>query len=454
MALACFILTGECFAQSIAINTDGSQPSASAMLDIKNANKGLLIPRISLVSETDVSTIASPITSLLVFNNNGALPDGQGFYFWNGSKWSKLATTNTLTNFSWGTSGNAATDPLTNFVGTTDNKPLVFKTNNILSGKIEPASNGVFLGQKAGSANTGSNNSFFGNTAGQGNTSGDNNTAAGNSSLSLNTTGFQNTAIGSFALDSNTAGENNTAIGVSAMRSNTTKPNNTVIGVRAFFSQKGGFTGDNVAIGYEAAKDVANCISCTFIGANATTTGTSVVTEAAAIGEGAVSSGSFEMMFGSTNVSKWGFGRTSVSSFRAIEVGDDASSGNDAYLTSGGTWTNASSRLKKDDFTDLNAPDLLQQLKNLRIQKWKYKGTEEYHIGPVAEDFYKLFGLGTDDQGISTVDPSGIALAAIQQQQRMIEEQNSKIEQLSNDKNELMELIGKLQKRVDALEKK
>ncbi len=115
-------------------------------------------------------------------------------------------------------------------------------------------------------------------------------------------------------------------------------------------------------------------------------------------------------------------------------------SGNDAFLTTGGTWTNASSSLKKENFSNMNTTDLLQKIQNIRIQKWKYKGTSEYHIGPVAEDFYKLFGLGTDDQGISTVDPSGIALAAIQEQQRMIEKQN--------------ELIMRLEKRIEMLERK
>ena len=48
----------------------------------------------------------------------------------------------------------------------------------------------------------------------------------------------------------------------------------------------------------------------------------------------------------------------------------------------------------------------------------------------MAQDFYKLFGLGTDDKGISTVDPASIALAAIQEQQKLIEKQNEKIDRM------------------------
>ncbi|MEO8111081.1 MAG: hypothetical protein ABI594_13645, partial [Ginsengibacter sp.] len=175
--LFCSIIFSQTFSQNVAINNDGTPPSASAMLDIKNANKGLLIPRVSLVSETDAVTIPSPVLSLLVYNTNAALPEGAGFYFWNGnSKWSKLATSNSLNNFSWAVTGNTATNPNIDFIGTTDNQPLIFKTNNILSGKIAQGINSVFFGQHAGeNVTTGTNNTLIGDAAGGSNTSGSNN---------------------------------------------------------------------------------------------------------------------------------------------------------------------------------------------------------------------------------------------------------------------------------------
>lgn len=36
------------------------------------------------------------------------------------------------------------------------------------------------------------------------------------------------------------------------------------------------------------------------------------------------------------------------------------------------------------------------------------------HMGPMAQDFHAAFGLGDDDTRITTVDPDGVALAAIQ----------------------------------------
>lgn len=72
-------------AQNVAINTDGSTPDESAMLDIVNSAKGLLIPRVSLSSTTDAATVTNPATSLLVYNTNasitGAYAAGVGYYY-------------------------------------------------------------------------------------------------------------------------------------------------------------------------------------------------------------------------------------------------------------------------------------------------------------------------------------------------------------------------------------
>jgi len=84
------------FAQGVAINNDGSSPDASAMLDVKHPNKGLLIPRVALTSTADVSTIISPATSLLVYNTatngSGAAAITPGFYYWSGAAWLRIGT--------------------------------------------------------------------------------------------------------------------------------------------------------------------------------------------------------------------------------------------------------------------------------------------------------------------------------------------------------------------------
>jgi trimeric autotransporter adhesin len=92
----------------------------------------------------------------------------------------------------------------------------------------------------------------------------------------------------------------------------------------------------------------------------------------------------------------------------------DTSTG--AYLTTAGAWTNASDRAKKRGFRPLDKPSVLEKVARMPITSWSYK-TERpsvRHIGPMAQDFYKAFGLGLDNKHITTIDEGGVALAAIQ----------------------------------------
>lgn len=83
-------------AQNVGINADGSLPNTSAMLDVKSANKGLLIPRVALTGTGDVTTIPSPATSLMVYNTasagTGTTAVTPGFYYWENAKWNRLST--------------------------------------------------------------------------------------------------------------------------------------------------------------------------------------------------------------------------------------------------------------------------------------------------------------------------------------------------------------------------
>jgi hypothetical protein len=69
---------------SIAVTENGnvgigtSNPDASAILDISSSNQGLLVPRVSLTSATDNTTIPSPATSLIAYNTNEAMTNGNG----------------------------------------------------------------------------------------------------------------------------------------------------------------------------------------------------------------------------------------------------------------------------------------------------------------------------------------------------------------------------------------
>lgn len=106
---------------------------------------------------------------------------------------------------------------------------------------------------------------------------------------------------------------------------------------------------------------------------------------------------------------------TSVTS-NPLTVGTSGTNGNGAYLSAGGIWTNGSSFEFKENFTLLDSQKILAKINLLPVSQWNYilEGSEIKHIGPIAEDFYSIFGLGNDNKHISTIDPSGIALVGIQ----------------------------------------
>jgi hypothetical protein len=50
----------------------------------------------------------------------------------------------------------------------------------------------------------------------------------------------------------------------------------------------------------------------------------------------------------------------------------------------------------------------------LPIDEWSYVSERGVrHVGPMAQDFYAAFNVGEDDRHISSIDESGVALAAI-----------------------------------------
>lgn len=86
--------------QAVAINTDGSDPHPSALLDLKSTTKGLLIPRMTVAQRR---AIANPTYGLLVYQYTGdAQPDGRiGFYYRSASGWHRVAAEDELTETSW-----------------------------------------------------------------------------------------------------------------------------------------------------------------------------------------------------------------------------------------------------------------------------------------------------------------------------------------------------------------
>ena len=195
---------------------------------------------------------------------------------------------NSGTNALWSTLGNSATNPTSNFIGTTDNLALNFRVNNQPSGTIDQLLFNTALGyQSLVSLTSGTMNTALGYRALNSLTSAHRNTAIGAEALRSVSTGNENTAIGYSALQNNTTGSSNIGIGFlalsnnnstfnlamgnSALASNSSGNSNVAIGTSALFANS---TGNyNVSIGH-ASGNSTNGTANVFVGYAAGNTNT------------------------------------------------------------------------------------------------------------------------------------------------------------------------------------
>jgi len=232
------------FTQSVGIGT--TAPDASAVLELKATNKGFLPPRMTAAEK---GLIPSPKPGLLIYQTDGT----KGLYVYDGSNWVAVTTPAGAAVNAWGLTGNAGTNPATNFIGTTDNSPLKFKVNNITAGGVFPVTGNVALGMYAldSSVSFGGQNNAIGYNALHSTTYGYDNNAFGTAALYSNKTGNGNVAIGTAALNINISADNNTAIGTYALKYNTIGFNNVATGTSALYSNMNG--NNNVAVGIAAS---------------------------------------------------------------------------------------------------------------------------------------------------------------------------------------------------------
>jgi hypothetical protein len=126
-----------------------------------------------------------------------------------------------------------------------------------------------------------------------------------------------------------------------------------------------------------------------------------------------------------------------------------------------GSWETLSDRNAKTNFVPVDEQAILQRVAALPISLWNYKtqSASIRHIGPMAQDFYRTFGLGTDDYYISTVDIEGVALVAIQGVNQVVHDQADQIvaqqQQIATLENEVAAQrtrLADIEARLSALE--
>ena len=400
----------------------------------------------------------------------------------------------------WSLTGNAGTNPATNFLGTTDSQPLELRVAGQRTLRLEPRLFAGVVGVNviAGlSINTVSANATGATIAGGGTDSttglpaepnrvtgiggtiggGSDNTATAhstvgggrhnvaNGSSSTVAGGNTNTASGSsstvaggsFNIASGSSstvagGSSNSASGDGSMVAG--GEDSTASGLLSmvpggFFNVAGGdlsfaagtraHVRDRVQTGEPGTCDIA--VNCgdegTFIWADAQDAGASSLS----------STGPNQFLVRAQGGLWFGTsGPVSIPGTRFIHTSTGAG------LTTGGVWTNASDVALKENFEPVDGADVLARLADLPITSWNYRAEDAStrHVGPTAQDFRAAFGLGADDTSISTIDPAGLALAAIQELHRMAEEQR----RLTEDLRAKVQEIAALQARLDALEAK
>jgi len=122
-----------------------------------------------------------------------------------------------------------------------------------------------------------------------------------------------------------------------------------------------------------------------------------------------------------------------------------------------GVFNCTSSRHTKENFKLTSGEDVLTRLRKIPVSTWNYtsEGSQVRHIGPMAEDFYQEFGLGTGNTSIGVQDLAGVSLAAVKALDRrtaQLQQRTVEVEQLRSEVQNLCAANATMEQRLAALE--
>ena len=69
----------------VAINTDGSSPHASTMLDIQSSSSGTSFSNLNIADMSTATPVTAPKTGLIAYKTNATT--GPGLVMWTGTEW-------------------------------------------------------------------------------------------------------------------------------------------------------------------------------------------------------------------------------------------------------------------------------------------------------------------------------------------------------------------------------
>ena len=119
-----------------------------------------------------------------------------------------------------------------------------------------------------------------------------------------------------------------------------------------------------------------------------------------------------------------------------------------SWTPGGASWSFSSDRNLKDRFAAVDHQSVLDKVAQLPIVEWSYKGYEQRHIGPMAQDFHALFPLNENDKALQDADLHGVALAAIKGLNQKVEELKSELSRKDAENATLQQRLERIEKLV------
>jgi hypothetical protein len=120
-----------------------------------------------------------------------------------------------------------------------------------------------------------------------------------------------------------------------------------------------------------------------------------------------------------------------------------------------GVFNCTSSRTTKENFQNVSNADVLSKIRKLPVSSWNYiaEGQESRHLGPMAEDFYSTFRLGTSDKSIGIQDLAGVSLAGVKALEERTADLQTENTELKEKLNSVQDQLKRQQAEIDELKK-
>jgi hypothetical protein len=429
-----FVLIGFLSNAQVAINTTGALPASSAMLDVASTSKGVLIPQVSIDSLKDVTSIPTPANGLMVYNTTqpGVRNDMARGYYWystNAGSWIRLA--DNFTDNKWKDGGllgiqlrdtTDGVEIMDGYTGSSTNyNPKVRILKKIDSALLNSKNNITAL------VLTGVNRKL----------------QAGWESRQKTSIIFEN----NYLVEGTTAGKGDN-VAISSYTENTGTVQNTQSQGLAFYVTA---PPQNAAVSDTPSMSLYRHNIC--VGAYATDTNR--VTEGRLQVVGFSNGDQLSLRHPSSINLKWGLYVSAIDSSLNFYSNGSLRANIDRVT---GVYSALSDRTRKKNIIPMKS--VLETVLKLPAYSYNYldsKDTDRRMLGFMAQDvqpfFPELVYQRYDREAskpILTMDYSGLGVIAI----KAIQEQQKQMDEMKKENNDLKLQLGELLKRMEVLEKK